>query len=164
LRPIFGVAQVLTQPGVDGKLRNRLASIGKKLLAVAVSYEILTYALATVQAVGLTLPAMVHGGPAVATSQCRSNQVAILEAVSEWKRDHPGGQARIKLSEIKGYLTTTPQCADGGTYQIVSPGHTLEIDGQTIVVPEDRVGVRCMHDESDASHHGGMMSNPYAGH
>jgi hypothetical protein len=161
------VANTLTNTSTPSSIFDRkqyFASLGKKLLAIALSYEVCTYALATVQAVGLTLPTMVNGGPVVGKTQCSANMHQILDAAMQWKAVHPGMQIhRPRLSELKPFINEIPQCPDGGTYEMVFAGHTLKVqDGTTAVVPDDRVGVRCVHEGEVDTYHGGKMSNPFS--
>lgn len=160
------MADTLTTSATSSSFFNRypqIAALGKKLIALAVSYEVATYSLATVQAVGLTLPTMVNGGPVVAKTQCGKNMIKILGAAEQWKAVHPGATTgRPRLSELKPFIDALPECPDGGQYQMVYPGETLKLEGKNVVVPEDRMAVRCVHDHEVDSYHGGMISNPFA--
>jgi type IV pilus assembly protein PilA len=157
------VAHTLTQDPLRAP-RQLFSEVGKKIAAIAVSYELVTYALATVQAVGLTLPTMVHGGPAEGKAACQVNMQKILGAAEQWKEMHPGFHLhRPRMSELKPLLAALPQCPDGGTYEMVYPGHTLRVqDGTMVVVPEDRVAVRCVHEHGVDGYHGGLISNPFS--
>lgn len=160
------VAHTLTNSSTPTSIFDRRAyfvGLGKKILAIAVSYEVATYSLATVQAIGLTLPTMVNGGPVVGKTQCSKNMQKILGAAEQWKAVHPGSTLhRPRLSELKPFIDALPQCPDGGQYEMIYPGHTFKVDGANVVVPEDRIAVRCVHGTDTDSYHGGQMSNPFA--
>lgn len=160
------MANTLTNSVTPSSIFDRRAhfiALGKKLLALAVSYEVATYSLATVQAVGLTLPTMVNGGPVVGKTQCAKNMMKILDAAGQWKAVHPGVTlGRPRLSELKPFIDSLPTCPDGGQYQMVYPGEAFKLDNENVVVPEDRIAVRCVHDHEVDSYHGGQMSNPFA--
>lgn len=160
------MANTLTNSSAPSSIFDRRAyfvSIGKKLLALAVSYEVATYSLATVQAIGLTLPTMVNGGPVVGKTQCAKNMLKILGAAEQWKAVHPGNSVqRPRLSDLKPFIDNLPTCPDGGQYEMIYPGQTFKLNGANVVVPQDRVAVRCVHDHQVDSYHGGQMSNPFA--
>ena len=131
----------------------------KRFVAILVSYEVAAYGLATVQAVGLTLPTMVNASPAIAHDTCRTHQLEILNAAEKWKARHPGFLLhRPRLGELARYFDHgLPTCPDGGAYEMVYPGHTIRVEGAPVaVVPTDRVGVRCR----DAKH-GATLSSPF---
>lgn len=155
------MAQVLTHPRAQSKFQERVGTLGKRLAAVAVSYEVVTYLLATVQAAGLTLPTMVHGGPALLKVECRRGEAAILSAAQKWQNCHHSEQRLPLMSDLKPFLSTIPQCPDGGHYQMVYPGGQAIVDGQEIIVPEGRLAVKCVHDLDAGEDHEAMMSNPY---
>lgn len=160
------MAKTLTNSATPSSIfdrRAQLTALGKKLLALAVSYEVATYSLATVQAVGLTLPTMVNGGPVVGKTECAKNMIKILDAAQQWKAVHPGATSDgPRLSDLKPFIDALPNCPTGGQYEMVQPGQTLKIEGKSVVVPENRVAVRCVHNHEADSYHGGMMSNPFA--
>lgn len=135
----------------------------KKLVALVVSYEVTTYCLATVQAVGLTLPTMVNSGPSEHRLACQKQMVRILSAAEEWQRNHPGQpQARFTVGDLKPYLGRIPKCPEAGRYELLFPGSTFQDDnGQKFLIPEGRIAVHCTHGEGGIAPHGGLMSNPY---
>jgi hypothetical protein len=154
----------LTPPRTRTPGRAVFASLAKKLAAIAVSYEVATYALATVQAVGLTLPTMVNAGPGEAKVACQGDMKSLLDAAERWGESHPGAPlGGLRLEQLVPYLGHgLPTCPDGGTYEIVRAGHTLRMEeGQVAVVPEGRIGVRCVHEAGVDGPHGGFILNPF---
>lgn len=141
-------------------LSPRLGNFFKRVAALVVSYEVMAYGLASVQAMGLTLPTMVNPDVQIDTrAVCARHLHDLAVAAEDWSRNHPD-QAwhRPTLEElgrdIDGGL---PTCPDGGKYEIVPAGRTLRIiDGPTAVVPQGRLAFRCGH-HSDI----GTIENPY---
>lgn len=137
----------------------RLGSLVKRIVAVLVSYEFAAYGLASVQAMGLTLPTMVdanaHLDPRVV---CAEHLHRLAVAAEDWPRNHPEQAThRPTLDElgrdVEGGL---PTCPEGGAYEVVPAGRTLRIvDGPTAVIPAGRMAFRCDH------HDAGVIENPY---
>lgn len=138
----------------------RLGHLAKRVFAVLVSYEVAAYGLATVQAMGLTLPTMVDASVQIDPRvTCATNLHRIVIAVEDWGMNHPDRAThRPTLAElgpdIEGGL---PTCPTGGAYEIVPAGQTMRIvDGPTAVIPAGRMAFRCGH-----AHDMGVIENPY---
>lgn len=137
-----------------------LAILGKRFVAVLISYEVLAYGLASVQAMGLTLPTMVDQSiQSDPRAKCAENIHRIVIAAEDWQRNHPDrAWRRPTLAELSHDIDGgMPKCPDGGAYELVPAGRTLRIvDGPTAVVPAGRIAIRCGH-----SHDMGQIENPY---
>jgi hypothetical protein len=138
----------------------RFGQFAKRFFAVLVSYEVAAYGLATVQAMGLTLPAMVDASvQADPRVTCAANLHRIVVAAEDWTKNHPDRAShRPTLEElgqdIEGGL---PNCPTGGAYEIVPAGQSIRIvDGPTAVIPAGRMAFRCGH-----AHDIGVIENPY---
>jgi hypothetical protein len=138
----------------------RLGIFLKRIVAVLVSYEFAAYGLASVQAMGLTLPTMVDANSRIdPRAVCAQNLQRLAVAAEDWPRNHPQqAYRRPSLEElgrdIEGGL---PTCPEGGPYEIVPAGRTLRIvDGPTAVIPAGRMAFRCGH-----AHDMGVIENPY---
>lgn len=129
-----------------------------RLGAVLISCEVLAYALATIQAAGLTVPAIVAEGPGDSRIICERNVKELLDA--EDKMEDAEGQPSQKplIQDLDRYLANgLPVCPRQGEYQIVSAGETLRVaGGRTTVVPEGRIAIRCAH-----GHDFGIVQNPF---
>ncbi|MGV3616651.1 MAG: hypothetical protein ACO1SV_15090 [Fimbriimonas sp.] len=135
------------------------AGLAKRLLTAVISYEVLAYGLASVQAMGLTLPTMVDENRPNPRAICQANLTRIVRVAEGWDKNHPDRTfPRPKLEDLARDLPGgLPTCPDGGHYEIVKAGRTLRIvDGPRAVVPEGRIAIRCTGD-----HDMGLIENPY---
>lgn len=137
-----------------------LAILGKRLLAVLLSYEVLAYGLASVQAMGLTLPSMVDSRvQSDPRATCAANLQRIVIVAEDWQKNHPDrAWRRPTLAELAQDIPGgLPTCPEGDAYELVPAGRTLRIvDGPTAVVPAGRIAIRCGH-----SHDMGLIENPF---
>lgn len=130
----------------------------KRVVAILVSYEFAAYGLASVQAMGLTLPTMVNANTQTDPKiVCAQNLHRLAVAAEDWSRNHPNEAfRRPSLEELARDAGTSPVCPVGGVYEVVPAGRTLRIvDGPTAVIPAGRMAFRCDH------HDAGVIENPY---
>lgn len=150
-------------PLANSSRTRRLRTLGKRLLAVFISYEVLTYALATVQAVGLSLPTMVTANGAASAAECDDRIQAVADTVAGFRRDHPDSQMTYTSHGVEALIQSMPRCPAGGHYEVMPPGTVLKTErGTNFVVTRDRVVVRCVHDDGTAFHRGIGMT--FCGH
>lgn len=147
---------------IGAKSRAKLETLGKKLVALAVSYELISYALATVQAVGLTLPAIVSGGPAQVRYRNEQNMQNLLSAAQQWQTAQSADARRMPtLDDLKGKNGAVPSCEGGCHFEIVQPGNTMKAqNGQFCLVPEGRIAIQSVVDKDPSASYG-ILSNPY---
>lgn len=156
------LTQRISKSKAGSKSKLSLAEISKKLVALAVSYELISYGLATVQAIGLTLPAIVNGGPAQVRFRNEQAMQNILSAAQQWQNVKGADRPSMPtLEELKAANASVPACEGGCHFEFVRPGQTMKAqNGQFCLVPEGRLAIRSVIDSNPAESYG-LLSNPY---
>lgn len=126
-----------------------------------ISYEVATYALATVQATGLTLPAMVDPAPAANAAICRNHLQSVVDEAARFRALRPDVPL-VSLDEGLGASVTRgmPRCPSGGHYELVPSGTSVVTDGgASIVASVDRLAARCVGEDGAEVHAGVALAN-----
>lgn len=125
----------------------------KRVLQVVISYEVATYALAAVQALGLTLPAMVPDMGSTPSVTCEHRLQAVANRVAEFRIARPDSPLTYRESGILALVESLPKCPDGGRYEVVAPGTVVRTEqGTTFVASREQVVVRCVREDGRPLH------------
>jgi hypothetical protein len=141
------------------KRRARLLTFSKRLLQVFISYEVATYSLATLQAIGLSLPTMVPQEAKAVSFECDKNLQAVTDTIAQFRTAHLESTAPYNSSVVANLVKSMPQCPGGGHYEVLVPGMTVKTEsGANFVVTRDRVVARCVHEDGTTFHSGLAVS------
>lgn len=133
----------------------RLRTLGKRILQVFISYEVATYSLATVQAIGLSLPAMVNTEGAALSTECDQRIQSVADLLARFRSDHPDSPATYTPAGVQALTQSMPQCPEGGRFEVLLPGTPMKTErGTTFMVTRDKVVVRCVHEDGTVFHSG----------
>ncbi|MGV3616057.1 MAG: hypothetical protein ACO1SV_12045 [Fimbriimonas sp.] len=141
--------------------RLRIRRFAKRLVQVVISYEVVTYALATVQATGLTLPAMVDPAPAANAATCRLRLQHVVEEAARF-RSMRADVPLLSLESGVGAAVTRdlPRCPLGGRYELVPSGTSVvTTSGASIVTSSSLLAGRCVGEDGDECHPGVVIAS-----
>jgi hypothetical protein len=133
----------------------RLRTLAKRALQVFISYEVATYSLATIQAIGLSLPTMVNSEGAALASECDQRIQVVADTVARFRSDQPNSPVTYSPQGVAALTQSLPQCPDGGRFEVIAAGTTIKTErGTNFMVTRDRIVVRCVHEDGSVHHKG----------
>lgn len=88
---------------------------------------------------------------------CRANLQSIANAAQAWKVKHRALDfSSLTMDDLVPDLGATPQCPDGGTYELTTTGSVKNEQGQDIAIQPGYLGIHCSYGDHYGFIHGMM--------